>query len=235
MKSLWRYTTLVLALAGVTLIMIPLVLEDTPWPTRARDHLESKGLAESGAINTVSAIYLGYRVFDTLGETIVLLVAITGTIAIMGPSFNHTGVRVGPQHHHRTDLLEVVTGKLGPVVLVFGLYVMLYGHLSPGGGFQGGVVIASGIVFLALGGRQDSPTMLTDPKVLSALEALAFLLMVLAGMSGMLIPGGFFSNTLEPLGLPRVSFIVLLNVLIGIKVGAGMGFMCIAMLGRVIH
>ena len=53
-------------------------------------------------------------------------------------------------HRLRTHLLEVVTGKIGPVVLLFGFYVMGQGHISPGGGFQGGTIIASGIMLFIL-------------------------------------------------------------------------------------
>jgi multicomponent Na+:H+ antiporter subunit B len=56
---------------------------DVAWPSALRDHLEQRGVQESGARNLVSAIYLGYRAFDTLGETIVLLVAVSGTIGMI--------------------------------------------------------------------------------------------------------------------------------------------------------
>jgi multicomponent Na+:H+ antiporter subunit B len=49
-----------------------------------RDHFVTQGVKETGAINLVSSIYLGYRAFDTLGETIVLLVAVSGIIMLLG-------------------------------------------------------------------------------------------------------------------------------------------------------
>lgn len=51
-------------------------------PERMKNYFFQKGVKETGAINLVSAIYLGYRVFDTLGETIVLLLAVSGVIAV---------------------------------------------------------------------------------------------------------------------------------------------------------
>jgi multicomponent Na+:H+ antiporter subunit B len=244
---IFQYSVTIIAAAA---LLLPLILASAPWPAAARDHLQERAVAETGAINTVSAIYLGYRVFDTLGETIVLLVAVSGTIGIIA----HAGGTLArgyedrspvagadpgaegspaPPRRLRTVLLEVVTGKLGPIVLIFGLYVMLYGHLSPGGGFQGGVVIASGIVFLALGGRVGASTRLIEPRVLSTLETSGFLLLVLASLVGIPAGSGFFSNVMTLIGLPPVAFIIMLNAVIGIKVGAGIGFMCIAMLGRV--
>lgn len=232
-----------LSLTAVLAVLLPVFLSDAPWPVIARDYLELNGVRESGAKNLVSAIYLGYRAFDTLGETIVLLVAVSGTITIIA----HSGISLAKGFGdegtvkarsktlataRRTELIDVVTGKLGPIVLMFGLYVMLFGHLSPGGGFQGGVVIASGIVFIALGSKTDDSTRLQEAGVLARIEAAGFLLLVLASLAG--IPGGqgFFGNPLALAGASPVGYIIVLNAVIGLKVGAGIGFMCVAMLGR---
>lgn len=249
---------MIAAVIAVTAVLLPVFLADTPWPVNARDHLQERGYIESGAINLVSAIYLGYRAFDTLGETIVLLVAVSGTIGILArsgeilaksyadsdsekegegegeeavPSFSLSREK-RQSHALRTHLLEVVTAILGPIVLLFGFYVMLYGHLSPGGGFQGGVVVASGIVFLGLGNRMESSTKLTQAAVLGRIEAAAFLLLVLASVSGILLGNGFFGNPLARFTTVPAGFIIILNAIIGLKVGAGIGFMCIAILGR---
>jgi multicomponent Na+:H+ antiporter subunit B len=233
----------IIALSAILFVIMPVFLSNIPWPTTARDFLETNGLRESGAKNLVSAIYLGYRAYDTLGETIVLLVAVSGTISII----SHSGISLAKGYNdeslkkkektpltylRRTELIDVVTGKLGPIVLLFGVYVMLYGHLSPGGGFQGGVVIASGIVFIALGSKTSRSTPLQEASVLAKIEAAGFLSLILAAISG--IPGGSgFFGTPQSFGEnDPVRFIILLNIIIGLKVGAGLGFMCVAMLGR---
>lgn len=233
-----------LGLGAVLAVVIPVFLSDFPWPTAARDYLEAHGVADSGARNLVSAIYLGYRAFDTLGETIVLLVAVSGTIGIIAQSGVSLARGFGEEaldrrtasprlRHRRTELIDVVTGKLGPIVLIFGLYVMLFGHLSPGGGFQGGVVVASGIVFIALGSKNDDSTRLQEAGVLARIEAAGFLALILAALAGMVTGSGFFGNPLAGMGASPVSYIVILNAVIGLKVGAGIGFMCVAMMGRV--
>ncbi len=248
---------LITAMIAVAAVLLPIFLADTPWPVGARDYLQENGFGDSGAINLVSAIYLGYRAFDTLGETIVLLVAVGGTIgiltrsgAILAEGYTNADTVAGidsseeeipsfslarekrKSHALRTHLLEVVTAILGPIVLLFGFYVMLYGHLSPGGGFQGGVVVASGIVFLGLGNRMESSTKLTQAAVLGRIEAAAFLLLILASISGILLGKGFFGNPLSRFTAVPEGFIIMLNAIIGLKVGAGIGFMCIAILGR---
>ncbi len=247
MKKSLKYPSLliqtVLTLAGVTAVFLPIILSSAPWPETARDYLEQMGRQETGAMNLVSAIYLGYRAFDTLGETIVLLVAVSGTIGII----SHSGISLAKGFGDipgkeksgmpdlpllRTELLDVVTGKLGPIVLLFGLYVMLFGHLSPGGGFQGGVVIASGIVFISLGSKRDATTKLQEASVLSRIEAAGFFLLVTASLLGIPLNAGFFGNPLGDYPVFQVGYIILLNSIIGLKVGAGIGFMCVAMLGK---
>jgi multicomponent Na+:H+ antiporter subunit B len=259
--------------------LLPLVYLDVPWPSALRDHLEERGVQESGARNLVSAIYLGYRAFDTLGETIVLLVAVSGTIGMIagaGGSLARgyadvvlgdtelpvedaraersaasaaaafrareaalaAGDKDGSQPRlerskgHRTELIDVVTGKLGPVVLIFGLYVMMFGHMSPGGGFQGGVVVASGIVFLALGSRAGGRSRITEPGNLARIEAVGFLFLVIASLVGSFTGAGYFGNPLARAGISPVVYIIALNAVIGLKVGAGISFMCVAMLGE---
>lgn len=243
--SIIRAMTAVGSVAAVLLIVF---LLDSPWPTAARDYLEEYGREETGAPNLVSGIYLGYRAFDTMGETIVLLVAVSGTIGILKKikemmaaekkeeAGESSTFRLPPEkrgtHTLRTNLIEVVTGKIGPIVLIFGVYVMVYGHLSPGGGFQGGVIIASGIIFLALGSGLDTSAAFTDATALNRLEAGALLVLVLASLSGIAAGKGFFGNPVETVIARPEAFIILLNSLIGIKVGAGIGLLCISMLGE---
>ncbi|MBP7262812.1 MAG: hypothetical protein KBB32_01460 [Spirochaetia bacterium] len=216
------------------LVLWPVVAGDSPWPRAPGDYLEAHGQAESGAQNLVSAIYLGYRAYDTLGEAIVLLVAVTGAIGMIASAGDARGgaadTRYGGAARRRTELLDVVTGKLGPVVLVFGVYVMMFGHISPGGGFQGGVVVASGIVFLSLGRRSSQGPRITRAGTLAAVEALSFLVIMLTAGLGLVTGSGFMGNPLP--GASPVVAIVVLNALIGLKVGAGISLMCVAMLAE---
>ncbi len=217
-------------LAAACFVAAPILLLDSPWPEDPRNHLERSGFEESGADNLVSAIYLGYRAFDTLGEAVVLFAAISGTIGMIAgvPS-----PRLARPRTNRTDLLDVVIGKLGPIVLIFGFYVMLFGHLSPGGGFQGGVILASGVVFLALGGASGGQNLLTKPHLLARVEATAFLLFVSAGLSGLAAETGFFHNSFAGLSVSPTAFIIVLNAVLGLKVGASVSLVCIAMMGDV--
>jgi multicomponent Na+:H+ antiporter subunit B len=236
-KRTWFIFKVIFILLVVTLAMLPIILSSHPWPVASRDYLYENALSDTGAVNTVSSIYLGYRAMDTLGETLVLLVSITGTMGILinlGKE-NEEALSLSlapekrPTNAQRTHLLEVVASKLGPVVLLFGFYVMLYGHISPGGGFQGGVIVASAIVFLALGTETQSK--LTNTTVLGRIEALSFLVLIIVATSGVFFERGFFVNPIKSGSSLSVNFIILLNIIIGLKVGTSIAVMCIAMMG----
>lgn len=103
----------------------------------------------------------------------------------------------------------------------------------PGGGFQGGVVISSGVILLAMSRGTQSVERLFPMRGLSVAEAVVFLLLLTAGVAGMVLGVGFLGNIIgvdDAVAVPRVGFILLLNVLIGLKVGAGVSLICLRLL-----
>lgn len=117
-----------------------------------------KGIQETGAVNIVTGMILDYRAFDTLGESTVLF---TGAMVVLFL------LRMDAQSHKYSDLArsmkerphsetfyephnDVILQKtamiLVPVVLIFGIYVVLNGHLSPGGGFSGGAIMGAALM-----------------------------------------------------------------------------------------
>ena len=78
-----RYFTLALEITVLSMIAIFLfaaLYGEHPESSRVRDYIVENGSRETGALNLVTAIYLGYRAFDTLGETMVLLLAVSGVV-----------------------------------------------------------------------------------------------------------------------------------------------------------
>ncbi|HQO66320.1 MAG TPA: MnhB domain-containing protein, partial [Spirochaetales bacterium] len=140
-------------------------------------------------------------------------------------------------------IINFVAGKLAPIVLLFGTYVMLYGHTSPGGGFQGGVVLASGVIFIAIGRRAGgigriSPSITAfGPRTLSVIEAIAFATVLALSFPGSgaalagLIEATGASAGVAAKGVAAVGPIIALNIGIGLKVGSGVALLCVMMLG----
>jgi multicomponent Na+:H+ antiporter subunit B len=124
-------------------------------------------------------------------------------------------------------MLDVASRKLAPYVLIFGCYLISNGHLSPGGGFQGGVVLASGLILPALGCREERREDLLSNRSLSIGEALGFLSLFLLGVAGIAAAGFFLADPFPPSVRPHAWFIFFMNLAIGLKVGAGIGLLAL--------
>jgi multicomponent Na+:H+ antiporter subunit B len=164
---------------------------------------------EEGSANIVTSIVVNYRAFDTLLEVIILFTATAG-VALLA---------VGRGHAPYREASAIVTASVPLVnLLVFmtGAVIVLTGHLSPGGGFAGGAVIASGFLLIALAFRKP-----LGDALFIVLESAAGLAILAVGFLGLYFKGSFLENFL-PTG--RVGdflsggTVVVLYVLIGIKV-----------------
>ena len=131
----------------------------------------------------------------------------------------------------KTDIVDVTARKLAPYMFLFGLYLVSYGDVSPGGGFQGGVVIASGVILLAMARDVTTTERLFPIHRLTAAETVAFGVFLAAGIVGMVVEVGFLADFTERGAvtdvLPATRFIFLLNLAIGIKVAAGASLICL--------
>lgn len=112
-----------------------------------------KGLSETGALNIVSGMILTYRAFDTFGETNVLFIAACCVMillmvddAILKRQADKNDRRFEPKND---AILQGTAFVLCPIIFIFGIYVILNGHLSPGGGFSGGAILGAGLILYA--------------------------------------------------------------------------------------
>ena len=179
----------------------------------------SRGLEETKAANIVAAVVVNYRGFDTLGEVTVLFIAAVGLAAVL-----HTRKEEAAQAGAEPASLIVLTGcrLLFPLILLLGAYVFVHGHLTPGGGFQGGAVVASGFLLISLGCRGRG----LRSAGLAVTESLAGLAFVVVALLGLVVGGSFLLNFL-PEGSAFALFsggvIPIIYVAIGLKVGSELG------------
>ncbi len=173
-----------------------------------------QGVQETGAANVVTSVVVGYRGFDTLGEVTVLFIAAMGLGAVLYGRRPSGGRREKP-----SLILSTGCRFLFPLIMVFGAYVFIHGHLTPGGGFQGGVIAASAflLMYLGCGGKR------IHRATLGAVESLAGLAFVIAGLAGLAVGGYFLMNVL-PKGTVNQLFsagiIPVIYIAIGLKVGS---------------
>jgi multicomponent Na+:H+ antiporter subunit B len=123
-----------------------------------------------------------------------------------------------------TPIVKVVARIVGGFVFLFGCYIILYGHLSPGGGFAGGAVLAAGFMLLRLAfgttAKQEKSTSISS----SVFESTGGLMFLLVGILGLFVGGYFFANLFPSFGTPGLlvsaGSLPLANIAIAIKVGA---------------
>ncbi|GAG91157.1 unnamed protein product [marine sediment metagenome] len=128
-----------------------------------------------------------------------------------------------------TIIVKTIASWVKVLIILFGIYLILFGHLTPGGGFAGGVILASSYVLLMLAfGGEYAQKNLSLPLV-SKLDCVGALLFAMIAILGLVFGGSFFINFLyqkylpgQALELISAGTIPLSNIAIGLKVGASL-------------
>jgi multicomponent Na+:H+ antiporter subunit B len=218
------FIALVLVLIAVIFLDLAVNYRESTALSPLGYYYVDQGPAEVGAANLVTAVVVTYRGLDTLGEVTVLFISAAGVGLMLrrdrktGNGGENSDARM---RHHKpsSEIVETATELLLPMVILFGIYVFLNGHLSPGGGFQGGAIIASGTMFLLLALPESHISRL----MISIMESLSGFSYVVVGVLGVILAGGFLDNRILGLGtfgsLFSAGAIPLIYVFVGIKVG----------------
>lgn len=177
-------------------------------------YAQQENLAKVNSPNLVTAVVVTYRGLDTLGEVTILFLAAAIIAFFLKTQSGKRNV------HTNSEILVTASKILVPIIMMLGVYIFINGHLSPGGGFQGGAVIASGVILMLLA----FPEKPINNKVLTYLESTSGLVFVGLAALGAVIGSGFLDNAILPLGtfgeLISAGAIPLIYSFVGLKVGA---------------
>jgi multicomponent Na+:H+ antiporter subunit B len=122
---------------------------DNPANNEVPQRYIEQGLQETGALNVVAGMILDYRAFDTFGESAVLFLAVCAIMLVLQRQPDEiliNTLNTRPFEPREDQIFQMVAWFLVPCILLFGIYVVLNGHLSPGGGFSGGALIGAGFI-----------------------------------------------------------------------------------------
>ena len=158
-RRFYRVAGLLCAMALILILMVqvsylpPVGNSHNPGSNEVAAKYIEDGLQDTGAVNIVTGMILDYRAFDTFGESNVLFIA-TCTVLILLRNDKKKGKDSAEEEEKRDSyyepkndaILQTITGVLVPIIFIFGIYVILNGHLSPGGGFSGGAIIGAGLI-----------------------------------------------------------------------------------------
>jgi multicomponent Na+:H+ antiporter subunit B len=220
----------IIAVIGMAVVIFPFLRDVAPTAelSPVAEGYVKGAPQELGAQNVVTAVVVTYRGLDTLGEVTVLFIATAGIGFLLRRSFagdpspGEPALRSDGEHCTQcpSEILASGARILIPIVLLFGVYIFVHGHLTPGGGFQGGVLIAAAALLHFLSTDRGK----IAHGILTFVESLSGGTYVVIGILGLVLAAGFLDPRLLPIGrfgaLLSAGAIPVIYSLVGLKVGA---------------
>jgi len=188
---------------------------------------------------TVGAITFDYRGIDTMGEELILFVAVAAVAIVLRDEHEEPlDEGAGRTSLQTSETIRFIGLALLPCVVLLGLYIVSHGHVSPGGGFQGGVILASGALLLFLAGDFRTFHRTVSEPVGDPAEAVGMGGYLVIGLAGLAFGAAFLDNVL-PFGssgdIASGGVIPLLNLTVGLEVGAGIVLITIEYLETIVR
>lgn len=227
------------------------------------DVLNEVATHERHVTDIVTAVNFDYRGFDTLGEEFILFISVMGVLLLLRKG-EHEGGGRGARHQEAereqkdsstkqsekqdeapernvpspSDASRVLTLALVGPLVVFGVYVVTHGHLTPGGGFQGGVILAAAPLLVYLSGSFTVFKRITSHRLIEMADAVAAGSYALIGFAGMMAGAHFLQNIL-PLGttgtINSSGTIALIDLAVGLEVAAAFVLLLYAFLEQTLE
>jgi multicomponent Na+:H+ antiporter subunit B len=157
--------------------------------------------SERQVTNVVSAVNFDYRMFDTLIEELILFTSVMGVMLVLR---HQRGEDPEPEHaagdsegfEDTTDGVRVLGVILIGVTLLLGLYIVVHGHLTPGGGFQGGVILGAAVLLVYFAGDFVSLRQLEPSTAMELMHSGGAAGLAMIGLGGLLSGAQAFHNFL---------------------------------------
>jgi len=124
-----------------------------------------------------------------------------------------------------TIIVRKVSQILSPVIFLFGIYIIIHGHLTPGGGFAGGAILSGAFILMIISFGSEHGRLMKKETVSALLESTGIFLFLIIAVMGLFLTSVFFKNFLPKGTVGRLlsaGFIPLFNIVVGMEVGAGL-------------
>lgn len=224
-----RLSRLVLFALSASVMGVAFVLATLDLPDFGTTHHVYRDLSVPAAVahrtaNVVSAVNFDQRAIDTFGEESILIASVIGAAALLRPSQEETERRV-PDLGRTLESTRLIGYVMIPVTLVLGVDVVSHGGTTPGGGFQGGVILATGLHLLYVAGSYPALDRLRPVTAFEIADAAGAAAFAVIGLIGLASIGAFLGNFL-PMGdlgqILSTGTVQVLSVVVGIEVVGGM-------------
>lgn len=168
--------------------------------------IDGIGVSVRHATDVITALNFDIRGFDTLGEEFILFTSVLGIVLILREMRGeHETPHEEESEEHSfagaSDALKALALGLMLTLIAVGVYIVVHGQITPGGGFQGGVILGAGPLPVFLAGRYLRMKLIAPHRIVELGDALGAAGYALVGLSGLVFTGIFFKNAV-PLGIP---------------------------------
>lgn len=238
LRTAYRIMSVAVCLTLITMLLIVVSWMpqfgggENPAENEVYKRYVESGTSEGGAVNTVADMILDYRAFDTLGESNVLLTAACIVLILLRADKDPKDGRLlipelqaEPLHGKKDSILRGTAMILLPAGLLFGVCIVLNGHLSAGGGFSGGAIIGAALILFAMAYGPEKLERTLNRKTWSWLVWSALLVYTLLKTYSF-YTGANGIESIIPLGEPgRIlsgGMILPLNICVGVVVACTM-------------
>lgn len=238
-RALYSFLCVLVAMVFITIMMVVVSELPTfgnasnPGNNEVMERYLEKGIEETGAINFVAGMILDYRAFDTFGESNVLFLAVICVLMLLRRDSKNISAAEEKEIAEdealdavdHKSILQVGAKYLSPVIILYGIYVILNGHLSPGGGFSGGSIVGGGLILYAAAFGHQSVQRFLNFRTFTWISV-GCLLTYFACKSYSFFTGANHVGYTIPKGIPghilSAGFILPLNICVGLIVACTM-------------
>jgi multicomponent Na+:H+ antiporter subunit B len=203
------------------------------YPGPYGDVLNQVAVGERKATDVVSAVNFDYRGFDTMGEEFIFFTSVAGVAMLLRRTKEERRQGGEDEEEDRgeerapprtSDATRIFGVGLVWLTVIFGLYMVTHGQVTPGGGFQGGVVLATAPLVVYLAAEARTFMRIAPKEKVELAECVGAAGYVLIGLAG-LVAGVEFLRNIVPLGKPEqitsAGTIELLNLTVGLEISGG--------------
>ena len=238
----WYPIAAVLICLALTGILLLTVMEmpsfgsaDNPTNNEVAQHYLEHAEEETGSANVVTAMIIGYRGFDTLGESCVLFLSVAAVMILLRRDRNNTSdfeLRALQQEERLAQengdmLLKQAAWILVPFIFLLAIYVLLNGEVSPGGGFSGGTILGAGLILFSAAFGPGRVRVIMSGRTYSAVRTFGLLLYVVLYGAYIFIGANGLPNYLT-------GMILLIDIAVGLVVACTMyGFYALFSRGEI--
>lgn len=193
--------------------------------------------------DAVTAVNFDIRGFDTLGEEFILFTSVSGVVLLMRrredePAGDHEDKIRERNVPPASDAVRVTALLLLAPTVLFGIYIVTHGQVSPGGGFQGGVILSTAPLLLYLCADYAQFRRATPRRLIEVAGALGAAGYILIGLACVLSGGLFLQNFLPPGksgSLTAGGIVPLIDIAVGIEVSGGLTLVILAYLEELLE